>query len=86
VTSGRSRELSRYLLIRLALFGTLAILCALAVTEGMFFLAGLLGIDAVLDQKGTKRREVRRRAREVHDTAQTRAADLSAQRVRGCQE
>lgn len=66
MTSGRSRELSRYLLIRLALFGTLAVLCALAVTDGMFFLAGLLGIGTVftggqlLDRKGTKSRELRR--------------------------
>jgi len=62
--------LSRYLLIRLALFGTLTVLCALAVTDGMFFLAGLLGIGAVftgvqlLDRKGTKRSELRRWARE----------------------
>ena len=62
--------MSRYLLIRLALFGTLTVLCALAVTDGMFFLAGLLGIGAVftgvqlLDRKGTKRSELRRWARE----------------------
>jgi hypothetical protein len=58
--------LSGYLLIRLAHFATLAVLCALAVTDGMFFLAGLLGIGAVftggqlLDRKGTKRSELRR--------------------------
>jgi hypothetical protein len=70
VTNWRIWELSRYLLIRLALFGTLAVLCALAVTDGMFFLAGLLGIGAVftggqlLDRKGTKRTELHRWARE----------------------
>ena len=69
MTSGRrNQELSRYL-IRFVLFGTLAVLCALAVTDGMFFLAGLLGIGAVFTDG-------------QHDTAQAKAADLSAQRVR----
>jgi hypothetical protein len=39
------------------------------VTDGMFFLAGLLGIGAVFTDG-------------QHDTAQAKAADLSAQRVR----
>ena len=69
MTSCRTRELSRYFLIPLALFGTLAVLCALAVADGMFFLAGLLGIGAVFTDG-------------QHDTAQAKAADLSAQRVR----
>jgi hypothetical protein len=70
VASGRrSQELSRYL-IRLVLFGTLAVLCALAATDGAFFLAGLSGIGAVftgrrlLDREGNRRRELRRWARE----------------------
>jgi hypothetical protein len=43
VTSGRrNQELSRYL-IRFVLFGTLAVLCALAVADGAFFLAALSG-------------------------------------------
>jgi len=69
VTSGRSRKSSTYL-IRFVLFGTLAVLCALAVTGGAFFLAGLLGIGAVftgrplLDRKETRRRELSRWARE----------------------
>ena len=65
----RSRELSRYV-IRFVLFGTLAVLCALAVTNGAYLLAGLLGIGAVftgrrlLDREGNRRRELRRWARE----------------------
>ena len=46
VSGRRSQPLSRYL-IRFVLFGTLALLCALAVTDGAFFLAALLGIGAV---------------------------------------
>jgi hypothetical protein len=62
VTSGRSQELSRYL-IRFVLFGTLAVLCALAVVNGAYLLAGLLGIGAtytgrrLLDREGNRRRE-----------------------------
>jgi hypothetical protein len=70
VTSGRrSQELSRCL-IRFVLFGTLTVLCVLAVTDGAFFLAGLLGIGAVfmgrplLDREGNRRRELRRWVRE----------------------
>jgi hypothetical protein len=70
VTSGRrSQELSRYL-IRFVLFGTLAVLCALAVTNGAFFLAALSGMGAVftgrrlLDREGNRRKELRRQARE----------------------
>ena len=80
--------MSRYLLIRLVLFGMLAVLCALVVTDEMFLLAGLLGIGAVftggqlLDRKGTKRRALRRLAQTIPDTEQTKAAALSARRVR----
>jgi len=42
----KSRQLRRDL-IRIVLFGTLAVLCVLAVTNGVFFLAGLLGMGAV---------------------------------------
>jgi len=46
VTSGRrNQELSRYL-IRFVLFGTLAVLCALAVADGAFFLAALSVVAA----------------------------------------
>jgi hypothetical protein len=46
VSGRRSQDLSSYL-IRFVLFGALALLCALAVTDGAFFLAALLGIGAV---------------------------------------
>jgi uncharacterized membrane protein HdeD (DUF308 family) len=46
VTSVRSQQLSRHL-SQLVLFGTLALLCVLAVADGAFFLAALLGIGAV---------------------------------------
>ena len=65
----KSQTLSRYL-IRFVLFGTLAVLCALAVADGAFFLAALLGIGAaftgerLLDRKGSRHRELRRWARE----------------------
>ena len=65
----KSRQLRRDL-IRIVLFGTLAVLCVLAVTNGVFFLAGLLGMGAVfkgkrlLDRKGIRRRELWRWARE----------------------
>ena len=61
--------MSRYLLIRLVLFATFAVLCALAVTDGMFFLAGLVGIGAVFTSW-------------QHDTEQTKTADLSVWSVR----
>jgi hypothetical protein len=69
VTSGRSQGLSRYL-IRLAPFGAFAVLCGLAVTNGAYLVAGLLGIGVVftgrrlLDREGNRRKELRRRARE----------------------
>jgi hypothetical protein len=70
VTSGRRKQaLSRYL-VRFVLFGMLAVLCALAVTEGAYVLAALLGIGAVftgrhlLDREGTRRAELWRWARE----------------------
>ena len=65
----KSRQLRGYL-IRFVLFGTLAVLCTLAVTDGAYFLAGLLGMGAVftgrrlVDRKGTRRRELWRWARE----------------------
>ena len=60
-----SRHLSR-----LVLFGTLALLCVLAVADGAYFLAALLGIGAVftggrlLDRERNRRRELWRWARE----------------------
>jgi hypothetical protein len=68
MVSGRSQDLSSYL-IRFVLFGALALLCALAVTDGAFFLAALLGIGTVftggrlLNRKGNRRRELMSRAR-----------------------
>jgi hypothetical protein len=65
----RSQALSRYL-IRLALFGALAVVCALAVTDGAYVMAALLGIGAafagrpLLDLKGIRRKELWRSARE----------------------
>jgi hypothetical protein len=96
VTSGRrSQELSGYL-IWFVLFGTLAVVCALAVTGGAFFLAGLLGIGAVftgkrlLDQKGNRRRElwrwVRENARELSRVARKdRIAAPQMKRLEGLQ-
>jgi hypothetical protein len=70
VTSGRrSQVLSRYL-IRFVLFGTLAVLCTLAVTDGAYLLAVLLGSGAIftgrplLDREGNRRKELWRWARE----------------------
>ena len=65
----KSRQLRGYL-IRFVLFGTLAVLCTLAVTDGAYILAGLLGMGAVftgrrlVDRKGTRRRELWRWAPE----------------------
>jgi len=69
VTSGRSQALSRYV-IRFVLFGTLALLCVLAVTDGAYLLAALLGSGAIftgrplLDREGNRRAELWRWARE----------------------
>ena len=69
VSGRRSQDLSRCLK-RIVLFGTLAVLCALAVTDGAYLLAAFLGIGAVftggrlLDRKGSRHRELRRWARE----------------------
>jgi hypothetical protein len=70
VTSEKKSRPLRGYLIRFVLFGTLAVLCTLAVTDGAYFLAGLLGMGAVftgrrlVDRKGTRRRELWRWARE----------------------
>jgi hypothetical protein len=70
VSSERRREEAWGYLIRLVLFGTLAVLCALAVADGAVFLAALSGIGAaftgsrLLDRKGNRRRELQRWARE----------------------
>ena len=69
MTSGRSQALSRYV-IRFVLFGTLALLCVLAVTDGAYLLAALLGSGAIftgrplLDREGNRRAELWRWARE----------------------
>src|SRR5918998_371477 len=69
MVSGRRQDLSRCLK-RIVLFGTLAVLCALAVTDGAYLLAALLGIGAVftggclLDREGNRRKELWRWARE----------------------
>jgi hypothetical protein len=70
VSSGRrSQALSRYV-IWFVLFGSLAVLCALAVTDGAYLLAALLGSGAVftgrrlLDREGNRRTELLRWARE----------------------
>jgi hypothetical protein len=70
VTSGRrSPGLSGYL-IRLAPFGAFTGLGALAVVDGSYLLAALLGTGAaytgkrLLDRRGNRRKELRRRARE----------------------
>ena len=57
-------------LIRFVLFGTLAVLCALAVADGAFFLAALSGVGAVLtgrrllDREGNRRRQLQQWARQ----------------------
>jgi hypothetical protein len=48
VASERSREEVWRYLLRIVLFGTLALLCALAVADGALFLAALAGVGAVL--------------------------------------
>ena len=68
--SERSREEVWGYLLRIVLFGTLAVLCALAVADGALFLAALAGVGAVLtgsrvlDRAGDRRRELQRWARD----------------------
>ena len=68
MTRKRQGILSRNL-IRLAPFGSMAGLGALAAVEGWYFVAGLLGVGAVaagrrlLDRRGNVRKELWRRAR-----------------------
>jgi hypothetical protein len=70
VTSEKKNQQLRGNLIRFVLFGMFTVLCVLAVTNGAYVLAGLLGMGAVftgrrlLDRKGTMRRELWRWARE----------------------
>jgi hypothetical protein len=70
VASERRREEVRGYLLRIVLFGTLAVLCALAVADGALFLAALAGGGAVLtgsrvlDRAGDRRRELQRWARD----------------------
>jgi hypothetical protein len=70
VASERSREEVWGYLLRIVLFGTLAVLCALAVADGALFLAALAGVGAVLtgsrvlDRAGDRRRELQRWARD----------------------
>jgi hypothetical protein len=69
VTSRRNQELSKYL-IRLAPFGAFTGLGTLAVITDAYFVAALLGTGAfvtgrrLLDRRGNRRKELRRRARE----------------------
>ena len=70
MASQRRREEVWGYLLRFVLFGTLAVLCALAVADGAFFLAVLSGSAAILtgsrllDRKSNRRRELHRWARE----------------------
>jgi hypothetical protein len=70
VTSWRRNQALSRCLIQFVLFGTLAVFCALAVTDGAFLLAALLGSGAIftarrlLDRQGNRRRELWRWARE----------------------
>ena len=70
VASERRREEVWGYLLRIVLFGTLAVLCALAVADGALFLAALAGVGAVLtgsrvlDRAGDRRRELQRWARD----------------------
>jgi hypothetical protein len=70
VASERRREEVWGYLLRFVLFGALAVLCALAVVDGAFFLAALSGAGAVLtgrrllDREGNRRRELHRWARD----------------------
>jgi hypothetical protein len=70
VASERRREEVWGYLLRIVLFGTLAVFCALAVADGALFLAALAGVGAVLtgsrvlDRAGDRRRELQRWARD----------------------
>jgi hypothetical protein len=70
VASERRREDVWGYLLRIVLFGMLAVLCALAVADGALFLAALAGVGAVLtgsrvlDRAGDRRRELQRWARD----------------------
>jgi hypothetical protein len=96
VTSGRSQGLSRYL-IRLAPFGAFAGLGTVAVVDGAYLVAGLLGIGVVftgrrlLDREGNRRKELWRRAREnVRELGRVaredRIASPQMKRIMGLQE
>jgi hypothetical protein len=70
VASERRREEVWGYLLRIVLFGTLAVLCALAVADGAFSLAALSGTGAaligsrLLDRKGNRQRVLHRWARQ----------------------
>jgi hypothetical protein len=70
MASQRRREEVWGYLLRFVLFGTLAVLCALAVADGAFFLAVISGSAAILtgsrllDRKSNRQRELHRWARE----------------------
>ena len=70
VASERRREEVWGYLLRIVLFGTLAVLCALAVADGAFFLAAFSGSAAVLtgsrllDREGNRRRPLQQWARQ----------------------
>jgi hypothetical protein len=85
VSSERRREEAWRYLLRLVLFGTLVVLCALAVADGAVFLAALSGIGAaftgsrLLDRKGNRRRELQRWAREnAHELGRVAREDRIA--------
>jgi hypothetical protein len=84
-------------LIRLAPFGAFAGFGTLAVVDGAYFLAGLLGLGAaytgkrLLDREGSRRKELRRRAREnVRELGRVaredRIASAQMKRLMGLQE
>jgi hypothetical protein len=96
VASERSREEVWGYLLRIVLFGTLALLCALAVADGALFLAALAGVGAVLtgsrvlDRAGDRRRELQRwawdNARELGRVArEDRIAAPQMRRLQGLQ-
>jgi hypothetical protein len=96
VASERRREEVWGYLLRFVLFGTLALLCALAVADGAFFLAALSGSAAVLtgsrllDREGNRRRQLqqwaRQNARELGRVArEDRIAAPQMKRLQGLQ-